>query len=143
MAECNARLAEKEEEFEDIKAEHAGARAILDLAHEKVQAASDVRDAAESSLQQASVEKKLAQSKAMDQDQTLATLLSEAALTDGRVQQLDIALSALAELEACTGDAESKENIENMANKENMMAVEEPSKGTPMAVDQGAVVTNA
>merc|ERR1719262_1838030 len=59
VAECTAQLAEGEEQFEDAKAEHAGACAILDLAREKVQAATEVRDNADTAHQNAIVDKKV------------------------------------------------------------------------------------
>jgi len=119
--------AEGEEKFEDVTAEHLGAWAILDVAREEVQAASAARDAADYALQSSTVDKKLALSKVMDQDATLATLLSESTILDAKVQQLDLALSALTTLEA---GEESKEE-----DKENAMAVDE-TNAKAMAIDQ-------
>jgi len=140
VAACNAQLAQGAEEFEDITAEHSGAQAILDLAREKVEAASKVRDSAEAALSSATVDKKLALSKVMDQDTALAASLSESVLADAKVQQLDLALRSLAQLEA--GEVAETENKENVmeGSKENIMEVDDESKVQAMALDQAMAV---
>merc|ERR1712031_148689 len=143
VAESSRLLAEKDEEFADIKAEHTGAGAVRDLAWEKVCAHLEARSTAEAELQQATVEKKLAQSKVMDQESTLATLQSEASLTDAKVQQLDTALSGFALLEAGEPQEADKENKDDGENKENVMNSEGPTKSVAMEVDQGAVAATA
>lgn len=134
VAECTAKLAEGEEQFEDAKAEHTGAWAVLDLAREKVQAASEVRDKADATLQTAAVDKKLALSKVMDQETILEALRSETKLADGKVEQFELALSAFAQLE-------SGEDAD-MENKENVVSVEEV-KGKAMEIDQAQVAITA
>jgi len=129
VAACASQLAEGNERFEDVKAEYLGAWAILDLAREQVQEAGEVRDNADSELQRATVDKKLAQSKVLDQDETLNTLLSESTLFSAKVQQLDAALSSLAQLEA--GEEVEQESKENVA-----MAVDFEGKDKTMAIDQ-------
>jgi len=109
-------LADGAEKFEDAKAEHSGAWAILDLAREEVQELSEVRNGSDRALQNATVETKLAFSKVLEQETTLKALLSESGAVDAKVQQLDLALSYLAELEA------------GEDNKENAMAVDIESK---------------
>jgi len=143
VAESSSKLAEKEEEFEDIKAEHTGASAVRDLAWEKVCSTLEIRSTAEAALQQATVEKKLASSKVLDQESTLATLLSEAAIADAKVQQLDTAISGFALLEAGEPPQAQEEDKEN-SNKENVAApTSEPTKTVAMEVDQGAVAATA
>jgi hypothetical protein len=114
VAECTAQLAQGEEHFEDGNAEYMGACAILDLARETVQAASKACDDAETALQSATVDKKLALSKVLDQDSVLANLLAESTLVDARVQQVEQALQAFALLEA--GDDGDKENVMQTAS---------------------------
>lgn len=134
VAAYTAKLAEGEEKFEDISAEYSGACAILDLAGEKVEAASQGRDEADSALSNITVDKKLAQSKVMDQDKALAALLAESTMAEAMTQQLEGALNALSQLEA--GENVDKENQEN---KENVMAVDQESTGKAMEVDQPAL----
>lgn len=127
VAACATQLAEGDERLEDVKAQYLGAWAISDLAREQVQAASEVRDNADSALQRATVDTKLAQSKVTDQDLILSTCLSESTIFDAKLKQLDVALSALAQLEA--GEEAEQEN------KENVMAVDFEGKDTTMAMD--------
>jgi len=138
VAACTAKLAEGEENFEDSTAEHLGARAILDVAREKEQAANEVRDNATADVRSAIVDKKLAVSKVMDQQAAVEAVSSEAALAEAKVQQLDLALVNFAQLEA--GEDVDKENKEV---KENAMVVDEEVKGDAMVVDQIPVAITA
>lgn len=135
IAACEAQLAQGQESVDDAIAEHTGAWAILEMAREKVEATIEVRDSADAALGRATVDKKLAQSKAMDQDETLATMLAEAALAEGKVRTLNVALSSLAELEA----GEPPVN----ADKENAMAVDEEVKSAAIAFDHLPVAMTA
>jgi len=132
VAACTAQLANSAERFDDVNAEHLGAWAILDLAREKVQAVTEVQSNADASLKSATVDKKLALSKVMDQDATVNTILSEATLAEAKVQQLDLALVALTQLE--TG-----EELVDKENKENVvlpMEVDQECKDKTMVFDQ-------
>jgi len=146
VAACDAKLAEGQENFEDITAEHLGASAILDVARETELAANEVRDQANTAVQTAVVEKKLAKSKVMDQKVALEAVAAEELLAAARVQQLDVALTSLAQLEAgepMEVDQENKENAENTGSKLNVMLVDDASKGDAMVVDQTPVGVTA
>lgn len=120
VASCSANVARGDEKLSDIKSEYLGAWAILDLAREEVAAAAQVRDTAESELQKATVDKKLAHSKVTEQDAALSDLLAEATLADAKVQQLEQALNATVQLE--TGEPEKDDAME--VDAENTAVVE-------------------
>merc|ERR1711865_10840 len=127
----------------DATAEHLGAWAIFDCARDQERAATEARDSADSSLQTATENKKLAVAKAMEQEAGLAMKLSEATLLEAKVQQLDLALTALAQLESGellekeTAMAVEKESEETamMVDKENTTVVDKENQGNAMVVD--------
>jgi len=133
VSTCAALLAEGEEEYEDVKAEHLGAWAISDVAREKELAASDERDTAYGALQDRIVDKKLAVNAVDEQNETLTSSLSKQTLADGKVLQLEVALGAFAQLEAGEPEEAAEEN------KENAPAVVADVKGDAMAVDETPV----
>jgi len=134
-------LAKGTETFEDVQAEYLGAWAILDVARDKENAAGKKRDQAEAELGDVVVNKKVAVSKVQEQAAALSNVLSEAALLEAKVQQLDLALGAIGKLEA--GVEEDKENAVR-ADKENVAnappADAEKKVSTVMAEQQAPAV---
>lgn len=146
-----AELAAGAEKWDDATAEHLGAWAICDCARDQERAATEARDSADSALQTAIENKKLAAAKAVEHEAGLNTKLSEATLLESKVQQLDLALTSLAQLEsgeALKADAdmadailaaekESKEAamVVDKENKENSIVVDKENQGNSMAVD--------
>jgi len=124
VASCNADVSQGDEKFGDIKSEHLGAWAILDLAKEEVAAATQVRDNSESELQKATVDKKLAHSKVSEQDAALADLLAESTMADAKVQQLEQALNAIVQLEAGEPEIQAEKDDAMEVDAENTVAVE-------------------
>lgn len=136
VSTCATQLAEGEEAYEEVKAEHLGAWAISDVAREKELAASEERDTAYGALQDRIVDKKLAVNAVDEQNSTLTSSLSKQALADGKVLQLDVALGAFAQLEAGEEEEADKEN------KEVAPAVAADGKGDAMAVDETPVAVD-
>jgi len=150
IAELTKQVDAAEEKCEDADAEYLGAWAISDVARDQEQLASEERDRADVSLNTLIVEKKVAASNVIDQDATLAAVLSQSTLLDAKVEQLDRAIAGLAILEA--GEEESpmavdKENCENamVVDKENNgnVVAETDEKSSVMAIEQLPVAMTA
>jgi len=129
-------LADGAEKFEDAEAEYLGSWAILDVARDDAKAASDARDVADRALQTATVQKKVATSKVMDQDKVLNELLSQAALIEAKVSLLDTALGAMCVLEAGEQvDAPADMEVEKDGKQDANVADKENAEGNAMTVD--------
>jgi hypothetical protein len=86
--------------FEQASAECLGAWAIADVARDKEREAADAKASAESVFQQAVVDGKLAKNKVADVGAERKRILSEQALLDAKVQDMDTALADMLRLES-------------------------------------------
>jgi hypothetical protein len=136
VAECTAAVTRGQESFSDFNAEYLGAWAIFDVARDEVRTATEILDEADRNLSDATVAKKLARSKVTDQEKVVTTLLKESTSAETKVQQLDDALAAVAQLEA--GDEAKQEDsaMDVDASNENAMTVDETSKDMTFSADQ-------